>query len=55
MKPLISSKGIYLHKSMKAYWCNMAAFQVLEQDSSHAAEMYSDIFKELAKQLLVWS
>lgn len=30
----------------------MVAFKVLEQDSSHAAEIHRNIFKELGKQFL---
>lgn len=43
------------HTAWKHNWCNMVAFKVLEHDSSQAAQIYSKIFKELAKEFLMVS
>lgn len=40
------------HTKWKHNWCNMIAFKVLEHDSPQAAQIYSNIFKELAKEFL---
>lgn len=48
-------KEVSAHTAWKYNWCNMVAFKVLQHDSSQAAQIYSKIFKELAKEFLMVS
>lgn len=52
VKSNIFSGEVSAHTAWKYNWCNMVAFKVLEHDSSQAAQIYSNIFKELAKEFL---